>query len=58
MSLRDWFAGRALTGMLSYSQSDTNGNWANNASHRTVAEDAYRYADAMLAERKATGGQP
>lgn len=42
MSLRDWFAGMALAGMCA------NGNensWPPNA------EGAYKFADAMLAER-------
>ena len=39
MSLRDWFAGQALAGML-----------ANPDNHVTAAT-AYDFADAMLAER-------
>jgi hypothetical protein len=41
MTLRDWFAGQALVGIV-------------NRSIRTeqAAESAYRYADAMLAERQ------
>jgi hypothetical protein len=48
MSLRDWFAGQALVGI---------------ATNRTArpyeqdAEQAYRYADAMLAERAKAEGQ-
>lgn len=44
MTLRDWFAGQALTGML-----------ANTGSDGTIGEyvvDAYSYADAMIAERR------
>ena len=52
MTLLDYFAGQALAGMLSYSQNDISGNWANNCSWAGVAEDAYRYAEAMLAERE------
>jgi len=42
MSLRDWFAGQAVTGLLSTGDFATWGE---------VAEDAYAFADAMLAER-------
>lgn len=50
MSLRDYFAAQALTGMLAYSI-----NNAYNQSNGTVediAQGAYRFADAMLAERE------
>lgn len=43
MSLRDYFAGQALMGMLAR---DTD-----RYSKELVAVDAYQYADAMLAER-------
>jgi len=46
MTLRDYFAGQALTGWLARlapnSVTDT----------RVVAKDAYAFADAMLAERE------
>lgn len=42
MSLRDWFAGQALAGILGASPPPF---------CEDAAEDAYRYADAMLAER-------
>lgn len=54
MSLRDWFAGQALVGILS-------GGFANTIPHddaeggRQAAAFAYQYADAML---KARGEQP
>lgn len=41
MSLRDWFAGMALQGILS----------ANYNVDQTVAREAYASADAMIAER-------
>ena len=41
MSLRDWFAGQALQGML-----------ANGERRQSYAAEAYSLADAMLAERK------
>ena len=40
MNLRDWFAGQALAS-----------DWAGEYSPTGAAEQAYRYADAMLAER-------
>lgn len=43
MTLRDWFAGQALAGMLA------SGPYA----AMSMAADAYDYADAMLAVRKA-----
>jgi hypothetical protein len=43
MTLRDWFAGQALSGIASM---DTTRTYAEDA------EQAYRYADAMLAARK------
>jgi hypothetical protein len=42
MTLRDWFAGQALIGLLG------EGRWA----AKILAEHAYRTADAMLAERE------
>jgi len=55
MSLRDWFAGQALTGMMAnhtrfcaiVTPADTQEN-----GDRKVAEQAYRHADAMLAARE------
>jgi len=46
MTLRDWFAGAAMRGMLSVE--DAGGD----EHARRVASDAYRYADAMLAARR------
>lgn len=43
MTLRDWFAGMALQGLLSDNI---------NASHDDFAKHAFKYADAMLAERE------
>lgn len=47
MSLRDWFAGQALQGMLS-------GTHAADLDASLVASDAYWYADAMLAAMENT----
>lgn len=49
MSLRDYFAGQALVGLLTLS--------ANGRSNVRLADEAYVYADAMLAarERKSNG---
>ena len=47
MTLRDWFAGQALTGLLAGS----------NASSKSLyVKDAYALADAMLAVRERKGG--
>lgn len=54
MSLRDWFAGLALQGMLANTDAE------DERAHRTgslapvVAENAYQFADAMIAERNRT----
>lgn len=45
MSLRDWFAGQALTGLMSRR------DWAVSARIETYASEAYKMADAMLTER-------
>lgn len=42
MTLRDWFAGQALTGILS----------GCDAAYSTAARDAYAYADVMLEMRE------
>ena len=46
MRLRDWFAGQALQGNLAYPGVDL--------SPESAAIMAYRYADAMLAQRRLT----
>ena len=47
MSLRDWFAGQALAGILSGIKNKQ--DIRNNYHH--AADEAYGYADAMLTER-------
>jgi len=42
MTLRDWFAGQAMMGMISYGDE-----------HAPYGVNAYRIADAMIAARKA-----
>ncbi len=55
MSLRDWFAGQALAGMLASTMSVNDGHeptylpWSEAAS---AARQAYEVADAMLVERE------
>lgn len=44
MTLRDWFAGQAVAGLLS-------GNWEMNS--RDAASDAYDVADEMMKAREA-----
>lgn len=51
MSLRDWFAGQALAGMMA---SEVDGSTYN---EDPAAERAYRFADAMLAEREKGGAK-
>ena len=49
MSLRDWFAGQALAGILAYRSLDQYGAFIQGP---RVAERAYLYADAMLKARE------
>jgi hypothetical protein len=49
MSLRDWFAGQVVAGLMSYPGDEVSGNWHNNSSSQGVANRAYELADAMLA---------
>lgn len=55
MTLRDWFAGQALSGLAS--ATDNTGTWQTIGAEINAAVAAYQFADAMLAERaKAIGG--
>ena len=49
MSLRDWFAGQALAGLMTYSQAS--GAPSIEDVQALYAKASYGYADAMLAER-------
>jgi len=55
MSLRDWFAGQALAGVLSAGRTYPAGT-SEAAIIDSVIEAAFQFADAMLTER-AKGGQ-
>lgn len=46
MTLRDWFAGQAVSGSVAYA------NFHESDDARTAAEYAYRVADAMLEARE------
>lgn len=48
MSLRDWFAGQALAGWLAFPSDGQQG------SAGVAASEAYKIADAMIAERQKT----
>jgi hypothetical protein len=48
MTLCDWFAGQALAGMLSCTDQGTM------KTHADFADQAWRFADAMIAARKQT----
>ena len=51
MSLRDWFAGQALAGMLAHGTRYRPREGASNNWHEAISEEAYQLSDALLAER-------
>ena len=52
LTLRDWFAGQALNGCLSYSNyNEAWGDYHNNVGHDDLAAKVYSIADAMITER-------
>ncbi len=51
MSLRDWFAGQSLVGLLSHAQSDGS-DFIHELGYDAAAYQSYRFADAMLKARK------
>ena len=54
MTLRDYFAGQVLAGLLAYSPADPREhNYSEHFSQAEVAKMAYSYADAMIAHRNA-----
>ena len=55
MSLRDYFAGQALVGLLAEcAHPAAVGSWSQTTE---LSAKAYEYADAMLATRSRTGGE-
>jgi hypothetical protein len=59
MSLRDWFAGQALAGMLAGPDMKNNlllGNPDGRELEAWMAEQSYEYADAMLKAREKDNG--
>ncbi len=52
MDLRDYFAGQALTGLLQVRSELVDGESAFAGHEQLAADDAYRFADAMLLARK------
>jgi hypothetical protein len=55
MTLRDYFAAKAMQGLLSngWCSDLRNDHYGENAGNRTVATDAYMMADAMMKAREA-----
>ena len=51
VTVRDYFAAKALQGMLAYPGDEQRGSHHNNNDAEGVAQMSYAYADAMLAER-------
>ncbi|UVM53525.1 hypothetical protein LOY37_14175 [Pseudomonas sp. B21-012] len=51
MDLRDYFATKALQGLLSWAGDDSSGSYHSNSDPAHTASMAYEYADAMLAAR-------
>lgn len=54
LTVRDYFAAKAMQGMLAYPGDERRGSYHNNSTPDLIASDAYGLADAMLRAR----GQP
>jgi len=54
MSLRDWFAGQALVGLMAHSFDDGS-DFLHDAGPAAAAYQAYRMADAMIAASESNG---
>lgn len=52
MSLRDWYAGMALQGLIASNISQLGEKHVTELTHNDWAIGAYKYADAMLAQRQ------
>jgi hypothetical protein len=54
MTLRDYFAGQALTGMLAHSRNEHGYQSRDIAQHwhQAITQEAYQLADAMLEQRE------
>jgi hypothetical protein len=57
LDLRDWFAGKALVGILMDPDTAKPGDTDFEVHTATVAEQAYAYAEAMLKERRKRQGE-
>ncbi|MFG0504134.1 hypothetical protein ACF8GD_16030 [Pseudomonas putida] len=51
MDLRDYFATKALQGLLSWAGDESSGSYHSNSDPAHTASMAYEYADAMIAAR-------
>lgn len=51
MTLRDYFAARALLAVMAARVALVNANLANDLTQESIAEECFELADAMLAER-------
>lgn len=55
MTLRDYFAGQALAGLISTGKTPSAPKFKGQTGSQWFASEAYGYADAMLAEREKGG---
>ncbi|MCL8329312.1 hypothetical protein M9Y56_09305 [Pseudomonas juntendi] len=51
LTMRDYFATKALQGLLSWAGDESSGSYHSNSDPAHTASMAYEYADAMLAAR-------